>query len=63
MTRLFAFLFAAALIVGLGTAPTAIYAEDSVEEAEEATMDSDPAEDTTEGEAPEDPIEEAEEGE
>lgn len=64
MTKLFAWLFAATLVLGLSAAPTLTYAEDPVEESEEATTDDesmDEGSDTTE--APqEDPMEEAEEG-
>lgn len=62
MTKLFSSLFAAALVLGLCSAPTLTYAEDPVEEAEEMDEASG-GETTSEGEAPEDPVEEAEEGE
>jgi hypothetical protein len=69
MTKLFASLFAAALLIGLGSAPTLTYAQDEpMEDAEEDAMDtgdesSTMEEDTTDEAPAEDPIEEAEDSE
>jgi len=65
MSKLFAGLFAAALLIGLGT-PTFTFAQDDpMEDAEESSMDSgdDSSMEEDSGsmdEAPEDPMEEAE---
>ena len=69
MTKLFAGLFAATLLLGLGSAPTLTYAQDEpMEEAEEGTMDSGDdsstmEEDATDEAPAEDPMEEAEDSE
>jgi hypothetical protein len=70
MTKLFAWLFAATLVTGLGFAPTFAYAaDDAMKDAEESgmdsgddsTMDDSTMDDSGSDEAPdEDPMEEAE---
>jgi hypothetical protein len=71
MAKLFAGLFAAVLLLGLGSAPTLTYAqddpiedsEDSMDAGDESMSDDSSMDDGSMDEAPVDPMEESEESE